>query len=405
MTISAILIIAAMLLTAVIAEPISKRLHLPFSALLVFIGFISSELITAAGFDTGLRWHIFGTLVLHILLPVLVFESAFNMQARTLQDNIIPILFLAVPLLLISAGLTGSLLFFGIGHPSGFPWAAALLTGVLLSATDPVAIVSLFKRLGAPERLIALLEGESLLNDATAVVLYILLISILLDANTSDVIPNAIVSFLYTFVGGILIGLLCTLLIWPLYKILNAEQPRSLCSLALAILAFYIAEEKLDVSGIMAVLTAGLFLGEMHRRLNKNNKTTFTNQLWELNAYIANALIFLLVGATITLTMFSSQWLAILIGIAAALFARVLIIYALLPVITLLPQVAKLPLSYQHVMTWGGLRGAATLALALSLPTDIDSWFTIQSIAYGVTLFTLFIQAPTITPLVKRTLK
>ncbi len=402
MTLDVPVLICGMLLLAVLVEPWAERLRLPFSTLLVLIGFLSAELIVALGFDTGLRWQSFSHLILHVLVPVLVFESAFNMNAKVLLKNIAPVLFLAVPVMLLAALLSGTLLYFGVGHPEGFPWIAALLAGTLLSATDPVAVVAMFKRLGAPERLTALLEGESLFNDATAVVLYMLLINIILTPGESPGIGSAIITFLYTFLGGLLIGLLCGALLAPLYTLLRNHLCRATLSVVTAIITYYIAEHLLHISGIVALLAAGLLLGEVHRR---NDGQYFVNNLWEFNAYITNALIFLMSGMTITWLMFSSRWLAMLIGIGAILLVRAIAVYGLLSLFTLTPRIQRLTLAEQNIMVWGGLRGAVTLALALSLPTDIESWFTIQSIAYGVVLFTLFIQAPTMAPLINRSLK
>lgn len=129
-------ILILFLLMAVLTAPLSKRLGLPFSALLVIEGFLGSELIVALGFDLGLRWYHFHDLVFFILLPVLIFESALNINARLLVKNLIPIVILAIPIMLLSTMITAVLIYYGIGPPLGFPVIAALLTGAILSATD-----------------------------------------------------------------------------------------------------------------------------------------------------------------------------------------------------------------------------------------------------------------------------
>ena len=398
------MIFMAMLLLAMSVEPVARRLHIPFTALLVVVGFAGSELVVAAGGDTGLRWRDFNYLILHVFVPVLVFESAFNMQAGILLRNLPLVLVLAIPAMLLAAGVTGLVVYFGIGYPQAFPLVAALLCGVIVSATDPVAVVALFRELGAPPRLAALLEGESLFNDGIAVVVYSLLVAMAVNPDEAVGTGAVIITFFYMFVGGVLAGLAVGILAALLSRLFSGAVPLASISLITACSAFYLAEHFLHVSGIVAVLCAGLLLGERYRRGTGTSEQHFSARLWELGAYIANALLFLLLGVTVTLGMFSSQWFAMLLGIAGAIVARAGVIHLLLrPIARALP-VEPLPASYRPVIMWGGLRGAVAAALALSLPTDIESWYTIQSIAYGVVLFTLFVQAPLMPRLVRRTL-
>ena len=391
-----------MLLIAMMVEPLAKYLRFPFSGLLVLIGFIGSEIIIALGFDTGLRYYTFNNLILNIFVPILVFESAFNIHVKSLLKNILPILFLAIPAMLIAAVITGTTIYYGIGHPKHFPFTAALLAGIILSATDPIAVVALFKQLGAPERLNVLLEGESLFNDATAVVVYALIISVILMPTAEFNATEASLAFGKNFIGGILVGTIVGTIACGLYRLFNHTIQRSMITIITACCTFYFSEHLLHVSGIVSILFSALILGEYHRKHSKNTPNGLTTDFWALAAYIANSILFLLVGVTVTWAMFEEQWLAMLIGIFAVTIARFVIVYALLPTFTFLPRMEKIPQDYKPVMMWGGLRGAIALSLALSIPTEIDSWFTIQSITYGVVLFTLFIQAPLMPPLVKK---
>ncbi len=395
-----LMIFSAMLLVAMCSEPLARRARIPFTALLVVIGFIGSELIIMMGIDTGLRWQQFNHLILHVFVPILVFESAYNMNARVLISNLLPVLILAIPAMLLGATISAVILYYAIGYPDAFPLVAALLCGVIISATDPVAVVALFKQLGAPDRLTALLEGESLFNDATAVVMFTLLVSIALLPEAPSLTQSSL-DFLYAFLGGILTGLLTGGITSLLYRYFNKAIHFAVISIITATFTFYLAEYLLQVSGIVAVLCAGLLLGERQRTINPDK---FTGELWELNAYICNALLFLLVGVTITIGMFTSHWLAMLLGILAATIARAINIYLLFPVITKILPGTSLPAGYKPVMMWGGLRGAVSLALALSIPVQIDSWYSIQSIVYGVVIFTLFFQAPFMTSLVRKSL-
>ncbi len=151
----------------------------------------------------------------------------------------------------------------------------------------------------------------------------------------------------------------------------------------------------------MAVLITGLILGYRAQHTAPGEHAGFEQELWEFNAYVANALVFLLMGVTITLGMFEERWLAMLTGIAAVLLARALGLLAFVPLLNSLTPIEPISRPFQIVMLWGGLRGAVTLALALSLPTSLDYWWTIQSIAFGVVLFTLFVQATSTAPLLR----
>lgn len=391
------LLLMAMLLAALLLEPLARWLRLPLSAALVAGGFIGSQLIVGAGYDTGLRWHHFHDLVFFVFLPVLIFESALSLNARLLWRNLLPILLLALPFLLLATGITAALLYYGIGHPEGFPWLTALIAGALLAATDPVAVTDLAKRLPIPQRLVTLMEGESLLNDATTIVLFMLLLGMAASGAGNLDLQAATTDFFYLAFGGLGIGLFTGVLAgWLIHRLNRAV----IISLLAAFSCYLVAETQLHVSGIMASLACGLYLAHA---LGKHTADTVrhVNDWWENIGWIANSGLFLLAGATITLGMFEERWLAMLIGIFAALLTRALNIWLTAGLVALTPA-RKLSTGYRLMMTFGGLRGAVTLALALSLPLELEGWWTVQSIAYGVVLFSLLVQAPTLEPLLFR---
>ncbi len=401
--IETVVIFAVLILVAMLIEPLATKIKLPFSSVLVVLGFVGSEFIVFLGFDTGFRWHHFVEIILHLLVPIIVFESAFNANTKALRENISTILFLAIPAMLIASGITGFIIYLGINDSVNFPLITAMLAGVILSATDPVAVVAIFKKLGAPDKLTALLEGESLFNDAAAIVAFTILVSIALEPETAVSITGSIMLFFKSIFGGIITGVVIALLAVQLYKFCKATFAPAILGLVSAIIALFIAEHLLHASGVVAILVVGLYLGSRCRE--QNSDEAFAEKFWEFCAYIANAILFILVGVTITVSMFTGQWLAMLIGIIAAIIARVVVVYGLLPVYTLLPKHEKTDANYKKVMLWGGLRGAVSLALALSLPTEVEAWYTVQSIVYGVVLFTLFVQAPFMDKLVAKTLK
>ncbi len=390
-----ILLFMGMLLLAIIIEPLAEKARLPFTAALLLIGFTVSEMLVMFSIDTGIRWDNFHGLIFFGFLPILIFEAAFNLNLRSLIKNIIPVLFLAIPLMLLSTVLIAALLYYGIGHPVGFPWVAALLSGALLSATDPAAVLALFKKAGVPERLSILIDGESLFNDATAIVLFTLLIAIATHGENTTGTSDVVYSFLKTFFGGILVGGLLGGSVFLLLPLIENVITRSVVSLISAYISFVLAEGLLHVSGVMSVLIVGLLLGHASRNILEKKQHGFMHELWEYKAYIANAMLFLISGITIQLVMFTDQWLAILMGIAASMAARLVNIMGIIPLLNHLPGVVPIDLKYRTVMYWGNIRGAVTLALALSLPIDLPYWWTVQSIAYGVVIFTIFIQATT----------
>jgi len=393
-----VLLFMAMLLAALLLEPLARRLRLPLSAALVAGGFAGSELIVGLGIDTGLRWHHFHDLVFYVFLPALIFQSAFSLDARVLLRNLVPILLLALPMLLLATLLTAGFLFLTIASPQGFPWLTALVCGALLSATDPVAVTEVARRLPVPRRLITLMEGESLFNDATTVVLFMLLLAIAATPGSEAALdPGAAAAeFTRLVLGGAAVGALAGVLASLLLRWLGARA--SIITLLAAYAGYLIAETRIGVSGVMASLACGLIISRSVRGAEAQQRQQL-DLWWKQLGWIANSALFLLAGATITLPMFEQRWLAMLLGIAATLLTRLLAVWAAGGLTSLIPAQESVPTAYRLMMTLGGVRGAVTLALALSLPVELEGWWTVQSIAYGVVLFSLFVQSPLVGPL------
>jgi len=398
-----VLFLMALLLVAALVEPLAKKIHLPFSIILVVIGFIGSEIaVKQLGIDTGIRWDNFGTIIFYFILPILIFQAALEIDIKLLWENIIPIGLLALPLMLVSAVVIAACVYYGIDHASGFPWMAAFITGALLSATDPAAVLALLKNANAPERLSMLLEGESLFNDATAIVMFSILIAIATGTQSAGSVDEVLFRFATVFFGGLAVGAIVGLVTCLMMKILGGPYSFPLLSIICAYAAFLITEDLMHLSGVMAVLAAGLTIGRCRRESTTEIHNDFAEKFWGLLGYIAESMIFLLAGITIIVSMFADRWLAIIIGIISILVARIIMIFGTFPILKILPGIDSVPLKQQVVLAWGGVRGTVTLALALSLPLTLDYWYTIQSIAYGVVLFTLFVQATTIGPLIRK---
>ena len=400
-----ILFFMSLLLLAVLLEPLANKWKFPFSIFLVVLGFFGSEFaIRVVSIDTGVRWDNIHGIIFYILIPSLIFQAALTLDLKALLKNLLPVFFLAFPMFLMGTGIIAVILYYAIGHPVGFPWIAALIAGALLSATDPAAVLSVIKGTSIPKRIQNILEGESLFNDAASLVLFAFLLTLAttMHGNEQLNVSNTLLLFIKVFLGGILIGLVLGFLANILIKNIKTNHGQVLIMIITAYGSFIIAEDLFHVSGVMAVLTTGILIRLLDIEKDSIVSTGFTHKLWELLSHISESLLFILAGITITLAMFADRWLAMLLGITAVLISRILIIHPMFSLLGLVVKSQKTPVKQQTVLVWGGVRGAVTIALALSLPLTLDYYYTIQSIAYGVVLFSLFFQAASIRALAKK---
>lgn len=383
--------ILILVLLGIISALLARLIRLPLAIVLIACGFIFSLFIERLGIDTGIRAHNFKDLIFFIFLPALIFEAAYNINHRLLILQLRPILLLAIFGLLISTLLTAISVYYAIGY--GFTFIAALLTGALLSATDPVAVTSQLKELSAPKDLATLIEGESLFNDATAIVLFSILLTLATSSSVSVTVNGAVLEFIITFFGGVSTGIVCGVLAVVLSRMTNNFTSIAFISLLTAYGSFYIAEHVFHVSGVMAVLLAAMIFGKSQQK-NSNEIKHGIDKVWEFLAYFFNTLLFIIMGIVITVDMFSQRWLAMIIAIVAVLVARLVSVYISAAVSK---HILRKPITekYKPVLVWGGLRGAIAIALVLSLPIELEFWWTIQSMTFGVVLFTLLVQAPT----------
>ncbi|MCH7741357.1 MAG: cation:proton antiporter [Proteobacteria bacterium] len=392
--------IVLLMLIAAITTLISKRLDkIPLTILLVFVGIaIANASEHVPVLSVLVDFHLTPELVLFVFIPTLIFESAFNLDARQVSRNIWPILTLAIPGLLLST-LIIAVIFSSL---TDFGFMVALLLGAILSATDPVAVISIFKQLGVPDRLTVLVEGESLFNDATSLVLATLLIGILVTGKFSaDVVISGAVDFVVVFLGGVLVGWLLAMIVgYTLGSIESDAGIEITLTTILAYFAFIIAEHGFHVSGIMAVVAAGLVIGSWGKSKISPSTSEFMEHFWEYLAFLANALIFVMVGMQ---TDLAALWASIdLIGIVvlAMLVSRAIVVFSFAPLLSRLPGADPIDMPFRQVMYWGGLRGAIALAIVLSLP-PFDYKDTLIAVVMGAVLFTLVVQGLSIEKLVK----
>ncbi len=381
-------VIVLLMMVATLVAIAVRRIRLPYTVSLVLVGlFISLQ--------RTLEIDVTPELILAIFVPPLIFEAAFHLDLSLLRNNLVPIIMLAVPGVLVSTLIVGGLVAFGTGLPLG----ATVIFGALIAATDPVAVVALFRALGVPRQLAVAVEGESLFNDGTAIVIFQIA---LMAALTGVFDPLAgIFDFFKVAVGGMAVGLA---LGWLAAQLILRLEDRLIVTTVTTLLAYgaYLIAERFHVSGVLAVVLAGIVSGNVGLAgANPTTKIMLYN-LWEFLAFLANSLIFLLIGIDINLTQLWANLGATLVAVVAVLVSRAVVVYGLSFLVHLGKRKPHIPLSWRHVLFWGGLRGAISLALALSLPEALPEQETLLAMTFGVMLFTLLAQGTTIQFLLKR---
>ena len=374
-----------LLLIASAVAVLARRLRIPYTVGLVLIGLALSLLSS-----TVIR--VSPQIILALLVPPLIFEAAFHLSWDDLRRDFWLILLLAIPGVILTTLLVGGVVAWG----TGLTIQAALVLGALVSATDPVAVVALFRRLGVPRRLQVLLEGESLFNDGTAIVMFNLMIAVALAGQFS--FASSVRDFITVSGGGVLIGMALGVIVSQV--IARIRDPLVETTLT-TVLAFgsYLVAEYFHVSGVLAVVAAGIINGNAGPSGMSATTRLVIFNFWEYAAFIANSFIFLLIGLTFDLAVMVANWQAIIWAILAALAARAASIYGFSF------WGREIPGNWKHVLFWGGLRGAITLALALSLPETgplAPVRGTLQAMAFGVVLFTLLAQGASTDWLVKK---
>ncbi|NPA26595.1 MAG: Na+/H+ antiporter [Chloroflexi bacterium] len=379
--------VIGLLVLAIFVGIVTKRLRVPYTVGLVLFGLAITPL-THWEIDLG------GEVILALLVPPLVFEAAFHIKFEQLQRDLGLILLLAVPGVLLTTWMVGWML--SVSMPS-LSYPLALVFGALVSATDPVAVVALFRALGAPKRLQILLEGESLFNDGTAIVVFNLVLAQALAGHGSLDLGEAVIQFIEVAGGGLFIGLALGLLVSVVIHRVDDHLIETTLTTVLAYGAYLVAEHFFHVSGVLAVVMAGLVNGNVGPKgMSPTTRLTLLN-FWEYAAFLANTFVFLLIGLQVDLPlMWAHRW-EVLQAIAAVLLTRFVLVFGL----SLFYRRA-LPMRWAVVLFWGGLRGAISLALALGLPYALGpERDTLQALAFGVVLFTLLVQGLTIQPLIR----
>lgn len=389
--------LVGLLIIATLVALAARRLKLPYTVGLVVTGMA----LALARVDVGPR--LTHDVIYLLILPPLLFEAALSIHWRELKLDMTPVLLLSTLGVVVSAAVVAV----GMNGLLGWPSSAALVFGILIAATDPVAVIAMFKGLGLKGRLKLLVETESLFNDGVAAVLFALALAWATASATEAPSMLASLQTLLTISGG---GVVAGLLVGAAAILIVGRTRDHLVSGAVTAAAAYgsfLVAEHLHFSGVLATVSAGLLIGNAallggpFRQAFFGDERQFVMDLWEFAAFIANSFIFLLIGLSVAAVPFA--WLG-LQSLAAAvilvLLGRALTIY---PLAALLHASRwRIALRDQHVLWWGGLRGALALALALSLPATLSHANEIRVAAFGVVIFSVVVQGLTMPYLLRR---
>lgn len=386
-----------LLIAASAIAVIAARLKIPYTIALVIGGLIIGSLHRLAIVESLTRgarpnW-LTPDIVLVLFLPPLLFEASLNLPIQYLRDNLLPILLLASAGVLAATVITG----IAIHWVFGLPLITALVFGSIISATDPISVISVFKEMGVVRRLSMILEGESLFNDGTAVVLFEILLAAAASGGKLGVAKGT-AKFVLVAAGAAVLGAVMGYLLTKITQ--RIDEPRVEITLT-TILAYssYLVAQYLHLSGVIATVAAGLVIGNWGANVGMSPRTrTAVWSFWEYVAFVINSLLFLLIGMRVRVGDLLHGWHAALIAVAAALLGRALSVYGLTPFSNLFT--AKIPLRWQHLLVWGGLRGAIALALVLSLDDRFPYRADLLTWTFGVVAFSIIVQGLTIKPLI-----
>lgn len=381
---TAIVIALLMVTLGVLA---ARKIGLQYTIALVILGLVVGM------FPWVPRVQLTPHLILFVFLPPLVFEASFNLGLPSLQRNAAIVPLLAVPGVLITALAIGGLIHWSLGEALG----PALLFGALIAATDPVSVLAIFRDLGAPRRLSAVVEAESLLNDGTAIVLFGIVLAALTSGGVG--VGEGVLRFIWVSLGGAALGIAIGFIAVLLLRRID-EQTIEVTATVVVAYGTYLLADSAGVSGVIAVVAAGVIFGNL-RALAVSPITRITLEwFWEFVAFLGNALIFLLIGIRVVGLDLLRRAPEAAVVILIVLASRALVV--LLANAALLPWDKQLPWRQTPLLWWGGVRGAVALALALSLPLGLAAGTWIQPVAFDVVIFSLIVQGLTIGPLTRR---
>ena len=384
----------------------ARMMRIPFPIMLVFSGVTLSQLpMVPDGITIFLNPEIAQQTIIYILLPLLIFDAAYRFDVSKFAANSVPIVLMALPGVLFSTLVIAlSLIFI-----AGLTPEVALLLGIILSATDPSATIAIFKELGAPKDLVTIVEGESLLNDATVIALYKISVLVLaVNLTPYEMVLTSFWKMFWLFGAGAVSGWVAgKLLIWLMKTLPDEPYIEISISLIVAVGCYVAIEEYMGASGIVALTVCGLILSHNSPLPISHYSSRYLENFWTYLSEVSKAFVFILVGMWLDIGLIGSHWLIAMLVVVSMLLARSILVYGVLPFFGRLKQHSySLPKAYQHICLWGGLRGAVTLALvmlAITHATALSSEQreTLLAVAMGAVAFTIIIQGMSLSPLAR----
>jgi CPA1 family monovalent cation:H+ antiporter len=381
-------LLGTFLFIACLVAMVTRRLKLPYSAGLVAAGLLFGLLPIAP------QVNLTPELIFTVFLPPLIFEAAIQIPWAALRRELPLLLVLVTIGVLLAAAVVAA----GMHWLIGWSWLGAAFFAILVAATDPVSVIAMFKDVPVEPRLHLLVEAESLLNDGVAAVVFAVLVAI--AGGGALTLPFVGGKLVLVALGGIAAGVAVTV---PLLLLAGRTHDRlvEITLTTLAAFGAFLLAENFHVSGVLAGLTAGLLVGNLGW-MGSITDTSRPNVLafWEYAAFLANSFIFILIGIAEGGTPIVPVLEAAAAAILLALAGRAATIYP----VALLFRGSRLAVSpaYQHVLWWGGLRGALALGLALAVPATVPERDQIIPVAFAIVAFSIFVQGLSMGPLVRR---
>ena len=360
--------------------------NLPYTIALIFTGIILSF------FDIFPDIRLTPELIFHVLLPPLLFEAAFNLNANELKQNAKPILIYAIFGVIIAVFATAFLLqgaFSFFSPQNEIPLIAALLFGAVISSTDPISVLAIFKQLGVPKRLSSIIEGESLLNDGVSVVIYGIVLSAIISHSHFS-LTHGIKEFVIVAFGGAVVGGILGLTFSKITALVDDHLVEITLTTILTYLS-YMTAEYFEVSGVISVIAAGLMVGNYGTKIGMSPTTRVSvKDFWDYIAFVINSVVFIIIGLEVGIVHIFSNFHYIIVAIISVLLGRTIAILLLTPFINKIYR--KITFKWQAIFIWGGVRGALAMALALAIPVTYEYRDLILIMTFGVVGFSLIVQ-------------
>jgi CPA1 family monovalent cation:H+ antiporter len=374
---------------------VARWLRVPYTVALVVAGL---ALGAAHAFEPP---RLTKELLYAVFLPGLLFEAAYHVELKKFVANKIAITALAVPGVVVAIALTAALLTpaaNALHFVEGFELSHGLVFAALIAATDPIAVVALFKSLGAPKRLAVMVEGESLLNDGTAVVLFTLILGAVGGSDTTPL--GAVLDFVRVVGMGLLVGAGFGFAASKLIQ--RIDEPMIEITLTtIAAYGSFVVAEQFHFSGVIATVTAGMLCGNYGAETGMSPSTRIAvESFWEYLAFALNSVVFLLIGFSVSIETLAASWLPILVAFVAVLVARATVVGAVS--LALRRTRERYPTAWAAVLVWGGLRGGLSMVLVLGLDRTFPHRDLLLTMTYGVVVLSILVQGLTMAPLLRR---